>query len=380
MARDVAGPLAARTDREARWPEEPLLALLDAGLGGLLLPADFSGLGLGASALGQVCEVLGEQCASTSLCFGMHLVATSVLASKATSEQAARLLTPCAEGEGLVGLALSERGTGARFWSPRSTLTRASGGYRLRGTKHFVTNGGHARWYVVSARHAEATTEDLYSMVVVPASAGGVEFEGAWTGLGMRGNSSIAMNLDDVHVPDQDLLGATGDQLWYVFQVVAPLFLTAMAATSLGIAQRAFLEARSHVQARTYDGPGPDLARAETAQARIANVWSRIQRTRSLLRWAADEFEAAGSQSLEAMFMSKVEAARCAVRTTDDAIRLCGGVGYSHDGVLGRLLRDARAANIMAPTTEFLEVFAGRTLLDLPVLDELEGDRGGGQA
>src|SRR3546814_1429323 len=78
VAHDVAGPHAEEVDAAARWPEESLRALQEAGLGGLVVPERAGGLGHGLLALTQVCEVLGQACASTAMCFGMHGVGSAV--------------------------------------------------------------------------------------------------------------------------------------------------------------------------------------------------------------------------------------------------------------------------------------------------------------
>src|SRR5687768_1542223 len=95
VAADVLAPLAERTDSGV-WPEEGLRALQAAGLGGLVVPRDRGGAGLGLRAVVGVCETLARSCASTALCFGMHHVATAVLSAKATEQQAREYLAPIA--------------------------------------------------------------------------------------------------------------------------------------------------------------------------------------------------------------------------------------------------------------------------------------------
>lgn len=370
VATDVAAPLAEHVD-EGNWPEEALRALQGCGLGGLTVPAEAGGAGLGLRAVVGVCEVLAQQCASTALTFGMHAVGSAVVAAKATPAQSRDLLRPIAAGEHLTTLALSEPGTGSEFWIPRTRLRRTDAGYGLDGTKSFVTNGGHADSYVVSTVAADPEAPSgQFSCVVVPADAPGITWLDPWHGLGMRGNSSRGVRLDDVIVPTDHLLGAEGDQIWYVFEVVAPYFLMAMAGTYLGVAQAALDEARAHLVRRRHAHTGRALASNAVVQHRLGELWAVVERTRRLVYWAAEEAEAGGPSALPAMATAKAEVAECAVHVANEAMTLMGGIAYRDRAPVERHLRDARAAHVMSPQTDTLRSWTGRALLDIPLLGE----------
>jgi alkylation response protein AidB-like acyl-CoA dehydrogenase len=372
IASSVTAAEAERVDREAAWPEASMRALQAAGLGGLVVPADEGGLGFGLLALARACEILGEQCASTALCFGMHCVGAAVISAKATPHHRARYLEPIVAGAHVTTLALSEPGTGAHFYMPQTRMTeRPPDMLELDGEKTFVTNGGHADSYVVSAVAADAGARPgTFSCVVVPGDAPGLVWGGPWSGLGMRGNSSRALALKNVAIPRAELLGATGDQIWYVFNVVAPFFLIAMAGTYLGIASRAQKEARAHVLKRRYDHSGSSLGEVSVVQHRLGSLWGLVERTRGLVHRAAQGADAGETDALANLCASKAEVADCVVEAVNHAMTLCGGVGYRTEGVLWRLLRDARAAHVMSPTTDLLRTWIGRALLDLPLLGD----------
>jgi isovaleryl-CoA dehydrogenase len=131
-------------------------ALGQAGLLGLHVPRRLGGLEQGFEALVLTTERLGRACASTSLVFGMHCVATKVIATKATPDQESRYLEPIAAGEHITTLALSEPGTGVHFYMPQTTFRAQGGDFVLDGVKSFVTSGSHADSYVVSAVAADA--------------------------------------------------------------------------------------------------------------------------------------------------------------------------------------------------------------------------------
>lgn len=371
VARDVLSSRAAEVDREARWPEEGIRALLDAGLGGLAAPAESGGWGLGLEAVARVGETLGAHCASTSLCFGMHCVGTAVIAAKATPHQKTRYLEPIADGRHLTGLALSEPGTGSHFYVPRTRLLREDGRLVVDGEKSFVTSGGHADSYVLSVVAEEGEVpHGEFSCLLLDADTGGLRWSEPWRGMGMRGNDSRGLRLERVEVPEENLLGDEGDQIWYVFEVVAPYFLMAMAGTYLGVAAAALDHARRHLSSRVLAHSGEPLAHATVLQSRVGELWGRLQAVRGLVHHAGATGDAGGASSLELIMAAKAEVADVATKTVNGALTLMGGAAYQEDGVMGRHLRDVRAAHVMSPTTQLLRTWLGRSLLDLPLLTE----------
>ncbi|HEX6272095.1 MAG TPA: acyl-CoA dehydrogenase family protein [Polyangiaceae bacterium] len=372
IASSVTNDDAERVDREGVWPESSMRALQAAGLAGLVVPIDDGGQGFGLFALARTCEILAERCASTALCFGMHCVASAVIAAKATAHHRERYLEPIVRGRHITTLALSEPGTGAHFYLPQTRLlARAPGELVLDGVKAFVTNGGHADSYVVSAVAADAgVSPGTFSCVVVPHDAPGLEWGAEWAGLGMRGNSSRGVSLRNVVVPEAQLLGAPGDQIWYVFSVVAPFFLIAMAGTYLGIASRALKETLEHVAKRRFEHSGGTLGEVAVVQHRLGTLFGLVERTRGLVHRAAHAADAGERDALPSLCAAKAEVADCVVGAVNEAMTLCGGAAYRTDGVLWRLLRDARAAHVMSPTTDLLRTWIGRALLDLPLLGD----------
>lgn len=371
VVREVVEPEASAVDAEGRWPEAGIRALQAAGLGGLVVPRSAGGLGHGLYALIRVCELIGRACPSTALCFGMHTVGSAVIAAKATPDQHARYLEPIARGTHLTTIALSEPGSGSHFYFPQTRLVRTEDAYRLDGEKSFVTNGGYADSYVVSTMTADPSRPvGEFSCVMLQRGTDGMQWGKPWAGLGMRGNASRYVALEAVRVPDEDLLGDEGDEIWYVFHVVAPYFLCAMAGTYLGASGAAIEEARAHVGERVHGHSGRTLGQVNVIQHRLGALWSTVERTRRLVYWAGQEADASGPDALIALLSAKAEVADCAVTVVNEAMTLMGGRAYSAEGRMGRLLRDVRAAHVMAPTTDILRTWAGRALLGLPLLSD----------
>ena len=368
LALRAVTPHADAVDREGAWPEQAMREMQKAGLMGLVVPEDKGGLGHGLYGLLRACETLGLHCASTAMCFGMHGVASAVLAAKATPEQVERSLEPIVSGRHVTSLALSEPGTGAHFYIPEARIRRAPEGYVMEGVKSFVTSGGHADSYVVSGANEDAPTPGVFSLMHAPAEAPGLRWQEAWRGSGMRGNSSRNLVLDRVRLPPRALLGREGDQAWYVFNVVAPFFLTAMAGTYLGVSQAALDEARAHLGARRHAHTGQHLGQAGVLQHRLGSLWAQVERARRLCYYAAEQGDTNGPDAMPGLLSAKAEAADTAVAVTNECMTLLGGLGYAQGSRADRHLRDARAAPVMAPTTDMLRTWTGRWLLGEPLL------------
>ncbi len=369
IATSVVAEDSAKEDREGAWPERSLRALTDAGLTALHVPRELGGHGLGLEALVVACEEIGRESPSAAICFGMHCVATAVIAAKATDHQRERYLEPIAAGEHLTTLALSEPGTGSHFWIPETQIEPDGDEHILRGTKSFITNGGHADSYVLSVAGVEAGGgEGTFSCVVVDAGSEGMEWQEEWVGFGMRGNSSRAVELRDVRLPRENLLGEPGDQLWYTFEVVTPFFLSAMAGTYLGVAVEAVEVARDHVGGRRHSHTGELIGSDPVVGLRLGEMWLEMERTRQLIYKGARAGDVQEGDALLAILGAKAAAADSSVLLANEAMTLSGGRGYAEQGKLTRLLRDARASHVMAPTTDQLKQWIGRALLGLPLV------------
>jgi isovaleryl-CoA dehydrogenase len=360
---------AADVDRDARWPSEGMAALGEAGLLGLTVSSGVGGLGQGMLALAIATEELGRVCGSTGLVFGMHCVAAKVLDVRPTEEQRERYLAPIAAGRHVTSLALSEPGTGVHFYLPRATFHPSEGGYVVNGQKGFVTSGGHADSYVVSVVREHADLDPgTFSCLVVERDTPGTRWSDPWDGFGMRGNSSASLLLEDAEVPRHNLLGEVGDETWYVFEVVAPYFIVAMAGAYLGVARAALEATVDHLRSRVYAHTGEQLGASDTIVHRLGGLWATVERTRQLLHHAARLGDAGDPAARLALFASKAEVAEAAIHVANEAMTLAGGRAYAANGVLARALRDARAAHVMSPSTDLLKTWLGRSLLDRPLL------------
>lgn len=369
IAQDVLAPHADSVDHDGRWPEESTGALMEHGLMGLTVPEAYGGAGQGPRTFAAVVRTLAEQCASTAMIYLMHVCGTQAIGSAESFPRRAELLRSIATGRHLSTLAFSEKGSRSHFWAPVSQATAGDQVHRLSARKSWVTSAGYADGYVVSTRSgipgADPAAITLY---YVARDTEGLTVDGPWNGLGMRGNASAPMRLNDVVVPPSDRLSPEGEGFSVMLSAVLPWFQLGSAAVSVGIARAATESSKQHLLASKLEHLGQSLADLPTVRARLAHMQVTVDAQCAFLDHVAGRMEAPGPDTMLALLESKAAACEAALDVTDQALRICGGAGFSRHLSVERNFRDAQAGRSMAPTTDVLYDFIGRSLLGMPLL------------
>ena len=357
------GPDAARVDREGVFPERGISALGDGGLLGLTVPAALGGRGQGLRTSAAVLDVVGQHCSSTAMVYLMHLcgVACYLAAPEKTDAQ----LRAVARGKHLSTLAFSETGSRSHFWAPVSRASGHDGSVKLNASKSFVTSAGHAHGYVVSTLAPYATTPLESTLYLILAGDQGIRVAGAWKGVGMRGNASAPMTLENVAVGADRALSAVGKGLDMMLGVALPMFQIGSAAVAIGIAEAAVQATIRHLTHARFEETNSTLSQLPTLRARLAQMRVETDRARAHLTAVLDSIEAPGPETQLLVLEVKAVATEAAASVTETAMRACGGAAFGGAHGIERLFRDARAPIIMAPTTDQAYDFIGRALCGL---------------
>jgi alkylation response protein AidB-like acyl-CoA dehydrogenase len=366
VAGDVLARHAADVDRDARWPIESVTALADAGLLGLTVPTAQGGLGEGPQTFAHVAAQLAEKCASTAMIYLMHSCAVRVVAAAPDFAERDTVLRAAA-GRHLSTLAFSEAGSRSHFWAPVSQATRDGTNYRISAQKSWVTSAGHADSYIVSTRSAGRDEPTVSTLYYVPRDTPGLSVTGAWNGLGLRGNASAPMRLENVALPPAWRVSPEGEGFTAMLQTVLPWFQVGSAAVSLGIARAATEETRGHLVNARLEHQGQTLASLMNLRVRLAQMHIAVDTQAAFLKHIAESMENPSPQTMLGVLECKAAAAEAALQVTDLAMRTCGGAAFSRHLAVERHFRDARAAWVMAPTTDVLQDFVGKLLLGLPL-------------
>jgi alkylation response protein AidB-like acyl-CoA dehydrogenase len=363
IADEQIAPHAAEVDAEARFPREAFDALARAGFLGLNIPTEYGGLGQGLRVATAVLDEIAQRDASTAMVYLMHLCGCACYVA---SPQTARSLFPqIVAGKHLSTLAWSEQGSRSHFWAPVSQGERRDGQVILNAQKSFVTSAGHADGYVVSTRTPGTTgaTESMLYLVLKEDS--GIRVSGAWNALGMRGNASAPMLLDNCAVSAERALCKDNEGFPTMLGVVLPWFNLGNAAISIGIAEAAVAATTGHLTSRRFAHLESRLADLPTLRARLAQMRIATDRARAHLVGVIAAVENPGPATTLLVLESKAAEAEAAIQVTDMGMQACGGAAFGKHLSLERNFRDARAASVMAPTTDVLYEFIGRALCGL---------------
>ncbi|MGE3413889.1 MAG: acyl-CoA dehydrogenase family protein, partial [Dehalococcoidia bacterium] len=236
---------------------------------------------------------------------------------------------------------------------------------RLDGHKSWVTSAAEADLYVWSSRPTAG--EGASTLWLVPSDTAGLSVPAAFDGLGLRGNCSSPVIADSARVPASAMLGADGGGFDVMMGVVLPYFQLMNAAFSVGTMEGATTKAAAHVSSARLQHLEQSLADLPTIRAYIARMRTKTDMARALL---IDAVEAASTGREDAMLRvleSKAAAGETATEVTDLAMRVCGGAAFSRSVGVERHFRDARAASVMAPTTDVLYDFIGRAACGMPL-------------
>lgn len=359
---DVVAPAAAEVDRTGAYPRAALDALGAAGLLGLISAPEVGGAGEGHRAATAVVQALAEHCGSTAMVVMMHYAGAAVLEAHGPTEVRERI----AAGDYVTTLAFSEVGSRSMFWAPMSTASPAgTTAVRLDAEKSWVTSAGQADGYVWSSKPLAG--EGVSTLWLVPAGASGLKVGAPFDGLGLRGNSSSPMTASGVEVPLTGLLGADGGGFDVMLGVVLPWFQVMNAGFSVGTAGAATAKAAAHAGTARFAHLDQSLGDNPVTRANVARMRIATDAAGALLLDTLAALETGRDDATLRVLECKVHASETAIDVTDLAMRVCGGAAFRKEVGVERHFRDARAASVMAPTTDTLHDFIGRIACGLPL-------------
>lgn len=367
LAKDVLAAHAESVDREGRWPRESVAALAHSGLLGLTVPPQCGGAGEGPRTFANIVRTLAGSCASTAMIYLMHICGTQVIAAAEGFSEREEVLKTIAAGQHLTTLAFSEKGSRSHFWAPVSQATIQGTTHRLAAEKSFVTSAGQADSYIVSTRAAGLTDPMANTLYFVARGTAGVTVGNPWNGMGLRGNASSPMKLENVEVPTAHRVSREGEGFSAMVSTVLPWFLLGNAAVSVGLIRAAVAGTRQHLLAARLEHLGQSLADLPNLRARLAQMQIQADIQTAFLDHVAGKMEVPGPDTMLTVLESKATAAEAALQVTDLAMRTCGGAAFGRQLAVERNFRDARAGSVMAPTTDVLYDFVARSVLNMPL-------------
>ena len=368
LAERVLSPAVRQNDKEGRFSVEAVAAFGPAGLLGLMLPEEVGGAALGPRTFAAVVAILAEADASVAMVYLMHVCAAATIAAARAGATVAPTLKEIAAGGHLSTLAFSEAGSRSHFWAPLSRARRNGAGVHLTARKSFVTSAGHAQSYVVSSLAPEGKGPTDSTLYLVPADIRGLSIAGSWDGLGMRGNASAPISLEECAVASAQQLTDDGAGFQAMLQVVLPLFNLGSSAVSLGLCRAAVTATVTHLKTARFEHLGQSLGESlPTLRAQLATMQIETDGLAARIDDLVDHLEKPRDTTVLRVLECKAAAADTAIAVTSAAMRACGGAAFAKHVGIERVFRDAHASAVMAPTSDVLREFIGKAVLGMPL-------------
>ncbi|HWV57473.1 MAG TPA: acyl-CoA dehydrogenase family protein [Longimicrobiales bacterium] len=373
-------PVARELDRTSRFPWDTVRAMADRGYFGIEVPREYGGLGLDGLSYIVAIEELARVDASHAMTVSAHsTLGTSPIAEFGSDEQKSRFLPLLATGRVLAGFGLTEPGAGSDAGAIRTTAARTDGGYRLNGSKIFITHAGVGEVFVVAATtDPDAGTRGVTSFIVTKEMTDRAEADrvgvghapelepftgGVYAGrkedkLGWRASDTRELILDDAFVPESARLGEEGAG-FANFMRTLDAGRIGVAAAALGVAQGAFDRTLAFTGRPRAGRPLHDR---QSVQFALADMATEIAAARHLVYHAAMRRQTGEPFGREAA-MAKLYASELAMRVTSRAIQLHGAEGYTDEHPVERMMRDAKLFEIGEGTSEIQRLLIARHLI-----------------
>jgi butyryl-CoA dehydrogenase len=353
-------PVAAEIDEESRFPCEQFSQMASLGLTGLAFPQKYGGGGAG-----KIEEIIvDEEIARVSASVSTILFASSGLAGWPTytysnEEQRQRFIVPLARGAVIASFALTEPSAGSDAAAMETTAKRVPGGYRLDGTKVFITNGAEAGFVLVFATLDRRFKHKGVTGFLVERGTPGFAVAKVEHKLGIRASSTTELVFDGCIVPEKNRLDGEGEGFKIAINAIDSSRVS-VAAQGLGIAGGAFDKALSYARDRRQFGQA--IADFQAIQWMLADMATQMDAAR-LLTYRAALLQEEGKPFIKEASMAKLFAAETAMFVTNKALQIHGGYGYIKSFPLERYFRDARILEIYEGTSEMQRRTIAKQLL-----------------
>ncbi|NED13761.1 acyl-CoA dehydrogenase family protein [Streptomyces sp. SID9124] len=358
VARDVA-PYAVEWDRSENVDKSIVKKLGALGFLGLTVPEEYGGSGGDHLAYCLVTEELGRGDSSVRgiVSVSLGLVAKTI-AAWGDEEQKREWLPRLTSGDAVGCFGLTEPGTGSDAGSLTTRAVRDGADYVVNGSKMFITNGTWADVVLLFARTNDTPGHKGISAFLVPADTPGLTRRTIHGKLGLRGQATAELVLEDVRVPATALMGPEGKGFSIAMSALAKGRMS-VAAGCVGIARAALDAAVGYAGEREQFGR--PIAGYQLVQELISDISVDVEAAR-LLTWRVADLVDRGQDFATAASRAKLFASEAAVRAANNALQVFGGYGYIDEYPVGKLLRDARVMTLYEGTSQIQKLIIGRAL------------------
>lgn len=361
LTRDVAdkvlAPIVDEHEKNETFPDGVFPALGRAGLLSLPYPEEFGGGNQPYEVYLQVLEEIAARWAAVAVATSVHSLSCFALATHGTDEQKAAWLPDMLGGETIGAYSLSEPQAGSDAAALTCRAAEVDGGFRITGSKAWITNGGRADFYTLFARTSDDGARGI-SCFLVPRDTEGLSFGKPEEKMGLRAVPTTAAHYDDAFVPAERLIGSTGQGLPIAFSALDSGRL-GIAAVAVGLAQGALDDAVAYAKERKAFGKR--IIDHQGLGFVLADMAAAVDSARATYLDAARRRDAGLPYSRNAS-VAKLVATDAAMKVTTDAVQVFGGYGYTQDFPVERYMREAKITQIFEGTNQIQRLVIARQL------------------
>lgn len=343
---------AAGTIPRALWEK-----VADLGLGGVYVSEDYGGSGLSRLDATLVFEALAMACPSVGSFLSIHNMCGGMIDKFGSAEVKEKWLPGLCSMETIFSYCLTEPGSGSDAAALRTRAVKVEGGWKLNGTKAFISGGSYSDAYLTMVRTGGEGPKGI-STVIVRDGTSGLSFGGLEKKMGWKSQPTAQVQFDDCIA--EDLMGEEGRGFAYAMMGLDGGRLN-ISAGALGGAQAALDATLAYMGERKAFGQSLDQFQA--LQFRLAEMETRLQAARIFLRQAAWKLDHAGPDATKFCAMAKLMVTDAAFDVANQCLQLHGGYGYLADYGIEKIVRDLRVHQILEGTNEIMRLIVGRSLL-----------------
>ena len=353
-------PLAAEIDELEKFPMQIAEKMGKIGIMGIPVPVQYGGQGGTNQMYSMAVEELSRVCGTTGVVVSAHTsLCVAPIMENGTEEQKMKYLPKLATGEWIGAFGLTEPNAGTDAALQQTVAIDAGDKWILNGSKIFITNAGFAHVYVVIAMTDKSQGTRGISAFIVERGTPGFSIGKEEKKLGIRGSSTCELIFENCEIPKENLLGKVGKGFGLAMKTLDGGRI-GIAAQALGIAQGAMDETVKYTKERKQFGKA--IAKFQNTQFQLADLQTRIEAARLLVRSAAFKKDNKQPYSVDAAY-AKLFASELAMDMTNKAIQFHGGYGYTREYPVERMMRDAKITEIYEGTSEVQRMVIASNLL-----------------
>ena len=353
-------PHVMEWDETQHFPVELRPKLAELGLMGVLFPEEFGGAGMGYIEYATIIEELGRVDGSVGLSVAAHnSLCSNHIYQFGSDEQKQKYLAPLAQGDSFGAWGLTESQAGSDASGTRTNAIRSNGGWKVNGSKNFITHAIACDTLVAVAVTDKEKGNRGISAFIFDKLMEGFRSDKKENKLGMRASETASVVFEDCYVPDENRLGNEGEGFFQAMQILDGGRIS-IAALSVGIAQGAFEAALKYSKERQQFGT--PISEFQAIQFKLADMAMQIEAAR-LLTLQAAALKDAGKKTTRESAMAKLYASEIAVKVSEESVQIHGGYGYTKDYPAEKYWRDSKLCTIGEGTSEIQRMVIAKQLL-----------------